>query len=466
MTRTGTSRQIRLSGASAWVLVAEPDAATRDFLRAVLEPLGCTVEAVPDARAARSRVLSAIRYHLVLSAPRLAEGDVLEILSALKAQTQGPPLVLLVERQEIPTMARLLRLGAAGCIGKPLVGEEVRAVVEHFLEFRRLQEQCRELRDALARQKRPVKLVAEDPAMLAVLEDARSLAASHSPILIEGDPGTGKRTLAQWIHAQSPRHRGPCVVIDPRRTRADVLWQRLLHGEAKGKSPPDAWAEADGGSLLVCHVEDLPGQLHTLLLRHIERRDSGGPQPDVRLILTLATRPPRAVQNGILRQDLYYALKGFCLRLPALRERPRDIVPLARHFLRQAAARLGVPPPHIERAAVTELLRHPWPNNLTELEQVSERLVSDAVEGRIAIGLLVQTLRAVSRAGAPPETMPLRDAMMEHEREVIMRALQLNNGNRSKTAKMLQINRTTLFSKLREHGLQGYARAEDEPDQN
>jgi DNA-binding NtrC family response regulator len=283
-------------------------------------------------------------------------------------------------------------------------------------------------------------------------------------VLISGGPGVGKRLLAQWIHAQSPQSRGPCIELECRGSASEAL---LAQTSAGGGGTPrgtqsdvaSALEHAEGGSLIVRHVEDAAPALQDQLLRLAEPdgrragRDLARAPSDVRLLFTACTELKSRAESGTFRKDLYYAIKGLSLHIPDLRERSADIVPLARHFLREAAERLGAGTPTLDREAIAAAVRYPWPGNVAELERLMNRLAAQAVNGRI----LASDFPAVSSAPLAPNgraaILSLRDALAEPERQTIERALRLNDWNRNQTAAMLKVNRSTLFNKMKKYGL-------------
>jgi len=443
------------------ILVVDPDKQSRQSLSALLRSLGHTVDAAEDLRGALGRLDSAVRYDLLMCTPRLTDGDVLEVLPRLKAQRAAPTLLLLAERAAIPQVARLLRLGAAAYIGKPLVADEVRATVQHHLEHRRLVKQNELLRAAVARHKRPAKLIVQDKKMQAILDEAEQLAATRSCLLIAGGPGSGKKAVAEWVHSRSAEHRASCVCVDCSAASSDALLQRLAAGDDAASSDsrdqlPSAVVQASGGTLIVEHVDGADPAVQARLLHLVEHSGArAGSTLDVRLIFTTGADLEHSVSIGSFRQDIYYAIKGFRIDLPELRDRPADIMPLARHFLHAASVRLSVKPPVLARDAIAALAQYAWPGNVEELEQLMQKMAAVAVDGRVSAVELSSALQCPTEANGRAAIHSLRQALEESERQILGRALRLNNWNRQKTAEMLKVNRSTLFNKMKKYSLLG-----------
>jgi DNA-binding NtrC family response regulator len=329
---------------------------------------------------------------------------------------------------------------------------------------------------AVARDERQV--VTRDPAMQAVLKLADQVAASEASILITGESGVGKEVMARYLHERSRRKDRPFISVNCAAIPENLLESELFGHEKGAFTGAHArrigkFEEADGGTLLLDEISEMDARLQAKLLRAIQERvidRVGGSKPvkvDIRILATSNRDLAQAVREGSFREDLLYRLNVVNLKLPALRERPADVMALADHFARKYAAANGVPERPIGQAARARLLSHPWPGNVRELENAMHRAV--LLSGGAEIDAEAIHLPEVApRAGGDPASRAAQTAeaairgfvgrtVADVEQQLILDTLSHCFGNRTHAANILGISIRTLRNKLKEYSDAGVA---------
>ncbi|HTS03839.1 MAG TPA: sigma 54-interacting transcriptional regulator [Thermoanaerobaculia bacterium] len=400
------------------------------------------------------------RFHdLVTKSPAL-----LATLELAKTAAKSPSTVLIMTAYAtVDTAVNAMKAGAFDYVVKPFDPEEVSLVVEKIVAQQALVRENVILRKALKKEYRFHDLVTKSPALLATLELAKTAAKSPSTVLILGESGTGKELLARAIHAESPRVAKPFVAVSCAALTETLLESELFgyekgaftgaNGRREGK-----FEAADGGTLFLDEIGDISPKLQLDLLRVLEERrvtrvggtDSVG--VDVRIIAATNRDLRRAVDEGRFRQDLFYRLNVITITLVPLRDRKEDIPLLVDRFLEQLSSELKREVEGVSPEAMAILLAHTWPGNVRELRNVLERaiVVSDGpVLSARHLGLTLET-------GAPAPEHPA--SLEEIERQHIGAVLRQTAGNVTQAARILDIDRVTLYAKIRKYGLK---RAED-----
>ena len=323
----------------------------------------------------------------------------------------------------------------------------------------------REHRRALVRVARhveePLGIVNNSPAMRKVVDLARRVAKVDSTALVTGESGAGKERIARLVHDESTRRAGPFIAVNCGAV-AETLLESELFGHARGaftgamQNRPGLFEAANSGTLLLDEVGEVSPAMQVKLLRAIQEREirrvgENYSRPfDVRIVAATNKDLVHSVASGSFRQDLYYRLKVVELRVPALRERRDDVLPLARVLLADAALRMKRKVSGLAPAAADQLLRYDWPGNVRELENAMERAVALASGNRVELEDLPEELRQ-----AFPRPLPTRGTLRplrEIEKEYILAALEFNGGNQTRTARDLRIGTTTLYRKLKAYG--------------
>ena len=312
-------------------------------------------------------------------------------------------------------------------------------------------------------------LVARSAAMRRLIDLALRVARVDSTVLVSGESGTGKERVARLVHQASDRRAGPFIAVNCGAI-TETLLESELFGHAKGaftgaqQERLGLFESANGGTLLLDEVGEVPPAMQVRLLRVLQEREvrrvgeSASRPIDVRVIAATNKDLDREVAEGRFRQDLYYRLHVVELAVPPLRRRREDLLPLAGHLLAGAAGRLNRPVPELSAEAAEQLLRYPWPGNVRELENAMERAVVLARGGRADLEDLPEEVRQAPRIAPrlaePADGRPGQVATLAAmEREYILAVLALNAGNQARTAEQLGIGTATLYRKLRRYGL-------------
>ena len=441
------------------VLVADDEEGIRTFIAEVLEGEGLQVTLAEDGQRA-AEILERQTFHLLVTDLRMPRMDGMALLRKARAEHPDMEVVVLTAHGTVDSAVEAMKLGAFDYLSKPLSGpDELRLVVARALERRRLRDDGQRARTQAAA---PVRLVARDPAMAAVVEQIRKVGPTDATVLLVGESGTGKEVVARRLHLESRRRDGPFVAVNCG-ALSETLLESEMFGHEKGAFTGAAamrrgrFELADGGTLFLDEVAELKPSLQVKLLRVLQERRFervGGTRTievDLRLIAATNRDLDAELRAGRFREDLYHRLAVFPLRLPALRERPLDIPVLAEELLAEIARRSGRPGLRLDEGALASLGAYPWPGNVRELANVLERAAILAEGEELTAADLGLGTRL---APGQPSGVLLDGTLKDLEKEAIRRVLAANGGHRKKTAAQLGIGLRTLYEKLKEYGLE------------
>ena len=431
----------------AKVLIVEDDPALSEALGDTLEFAGYNVVSAPDGRVAQ-QVLTAQPIDLVVSDVQMQHMDGHALLRHVRLRYPDLPMLLMTAYGTIENAVQAIRGGAVDYLVKPFEAEVLVKSVDQLLA-NRCTDQCAP--------------VAEDVRSREVVQLARRVADSEATVMIGGESGTGKEVIARYIHTNSRRHDGPFVAINCAAIPGNML-ESVLFGYEKGaftgayKAAPGKFEQAQGGTLLLDEVSEMDFSLQAKLLRVLQEREVErlGSQSlielDVRVLATTNRNLREEVAAGRFREDLFYRLNVFPLALPALRERPRDILPLAQRLL-ERHTEPGKPLPPLSAEAESALLAHPWPGNVRELENVIQRALILNNGTAITAADLHFEGTACSRVEDDineeiSESSCLGSDLRSRENQLILDALEQERGCRKTTAERLGISQRTLRYKL------------------
>ena len=465
------------------VLVVDDEVRNAELTALELRDAGHETEFVSGGAAALRR-LEAAAFDAVVTDLRMAPPDGLALLGEVRRRWPATTVVLMTAYASLETARRALKLGADDYVDKQgEFREELKAILEKAARERRLTAENQRLShtvDSLTRDL--TAIVGGAPSLVRVVELARKVAPTDSTVLLRGESGTGKDRFAQAIHYSSRRAGGPLVKVNCG-ALPEALLESELFGHERGaftgavRQKPGRFEDAAKGTLFLDEIGELPLLLQVKLLQVIEEKTFhrvGGNQPltvDVRILAATNRDLEAMVRERQFREDLFFRLNVFPITLPPLRERPGDVRPLAEYFLR----RHGAPADKLTPRALQALERQPFPGNVRELEYALERAMILAGSQPIELEHLSfggsGPEAARGAAGAPgwvPE-IPAEGLSLEVlERELILRALERAQGNKSRAARLLGLTRRTLYSRMERHGLrrtgEGDETAEDEGD--
>lgn len=447
------------------VLVIDDEESMRHMLRMVLEREGYLVSEANSGRQALVR-MEGNAFDLVLCDIRMPEMDGLMFLKEKIERKFSGTVVMMSAYGSIDTAVECMKLGAYDYISKPFRPDEILLTVRKAEERLVLREENVDLKTTLKRASRPQgvdAIVHRSAAMQTVIEILRKAAASSASVLITGETGTGKELAARALHNESERRDKPFLAVNCSAIAPGLLESELF-GHAKGaftgadRARAGLFGAADGGTLLLDEIGDMPLELQPKLLRvlqegEVRRVGENTPRPvNVRILAATAVDLKEEVTRGRFREDLFYRLAVVTLELPPLRERPEDIAQLVTNYLPLLCARLKRPVPELEPAAMQKLEQHPWPGNVRELVNVLEKNLILNRDGILKAEDLV--LAEMPQIATKPEDLSLKKAVEALEREYIARALEETGGNRTQAAKLLEISLRSLLYKIKDYALE------------
>lgn len=441
------------------ILVVEDDAALSEALAETLSLAGYRVHTADNGQAALP-ILETEAISLIVSDINMPKMDGQALLRQVRKDHPDIPVVLMTAYGSISQAVDAMREGAVDYLVKPFEAEVLVNMVGQYVQ-----------NDTDGRD-----MVAEDPASQELVRLARRVAESDATVLITGESGVGKEVLARFIHGHSPRADGPFVAINCAAIPENML-EATLFGYEKGaytgayKASPGKFEQAQGGTLLLDEISEMDLGLQAKLLRVLQEREVerlGGSKTielDVRVLATSNRDMKQAVAEGRFREDLYYRLNVFPLHIRPLRERPDDIVPIARSLLQKHAARAGRPGLQLTEAACERLRAYPWPGNIRELDNAMQRALILAGGQTVDVGDLhfeTDAAPAAPRTAAAPAPAEapagghLNSDLRQREWEVILKTIRDVNGSRKATAERLGISQRTLrykLARMREAGI-------------
>jgi DNA-binding NtrC family response regulator len=399
------------------------------------------------------------RFDMILSDVVMPGKDGLTLLGELKSAGIQTPVVMVSGQANIEMAVRATRLGAVDFLEKPLSTEKLLVTVENTVKLSRLEQENRRLKKQAGKQ----ELVWKSAVMQSVMAKIERVAASETRVCILGETGTGKELVAHTLHDKSPRHSGPFITLNCAAIPAELIESELF-GHEKGAFTGAAtrhlgkFEQADGGSLFLDEIGDMPALMQAKLLRVLEQKEVeriGGDRSievDVRVIVATHRNLEELVRKGEFRQDLYHRIFVFPITLPPLRERSDDIPLLVDHFARAVAEQNDWKPREITADAYTELQRYAWPGNVRELRNVVERLLLLA-DDRVDRATVRQAL-PMADTTTSSASGPLSERMDAHEREVILAELKKHGNKMTDTARALGLERSHLYKKCQQLGIE------------
>ncbi|MES1946763.1 response regulator GlrR [Salinisphaera sp. C84B14] len=437
------------------ILLVDDDPSLRRLLALRLEGAGHHVETAESGLAAL-RALDNYGADCVITDLRMDEMDGMALLERLSHAHPNLPVILLTAHGTIPEAVAATQGGALDFLSKPVDKDVLLARVDQALEQTGVgSEDWQQIWRS--------RIVTRSPLMHRLLDEAKLVAASDTSVLVTGESGTGKEVLARALHDASPRSRAPFVAINCG-AMPEQLLESELFGHEKGaftdakQAQQGLFRSAEGGTVFLDEIGDMPMTLQVKLLRVLQEREvrpvgSARSLPvNVRVISATHRDLGRAIEQQSFREDLYYRLAVVTLALPALRERPEDVAPLARHFLETIANRSGRRTRVYSPDAMEALCRHHWPGNIRQLSNVVEQNVA-LTRGHVISAQAVDKALAghSGRSDAAAALQPLAEARDAFVRDYLVQLLRITEGNVARSARLAKRNRTEFYKLLGRH---------------
>jgi two-component system nitrogen regulation response regulator NtrX len=458
------------------ILIVDDEPGVRTALTGVLRDEGYTVEAVATGEACLDR-LTRGPIDLIVLDVWLPGMDGLATLARLRERQVDAQVVLISGHGNIESAVRAIKLGAFDFVEKPLSLDKTVLVVRNALRQRRLEMENLALR---ARVDRHETMVGESYAMRQLREQVAMAAPTNGRVLIYGENGTGKELVARTIHALSRRRNNAFVEVNCAAIPEDLIESELF-GHVRGAftgavaDRRGKFELADGGTIFLDEIGDMSLKTQAKVLRVLQEQSMepvGGAtsvRVDARVLAATNKDLQTEIRAGRFREDLYFRLNVIPIFVPALRDRQEDIPLLAEHFMAAFAQEYGRRAKKFEPGAVAVLQQYPWPGNVRELRNVIERLMIMVAGDSIAVGDLgFLELNAARLTGVEPpaqsERLTLYEARDQFERDLILRTLAAQQGNMSRTAEVLGVERSNLYRKMKAFGIAPLRRTEEESE--
>ncbi len=439
------------------ILIVDDELSVRQSLREWFLEDGWAVTTAEDGNAAL-QLMDDGPYDIVLLDLKMPGMDGIAVQKRIRELDKDACVIILTAYASVETAVEALKLGAFDYVTKPVDPDDLSNLVRNALRQRELTEENVRLKEKVSELVQASPIVGDSPRMQRVFEMIRTVAETDSTVVIRGESGTGKELIARSIHAQSKRRFFPIVAVNAGSIPESLLESELF-GHEKGAFTGAQYRRkgkielAHGGTLLLDEIGDVTPKMQIDLLRVLETKRFtrlGGNQEitsDFRLICATHKNLEQLVEAGTFREDLYYRINVFSIEVPPLRERPDDIMPLARFFVAKYAHAMGKAERAVSLEAERLLVQYRWPGNVRELE--------NAIERAMVIGsgdaILPQDLPLHVENGGVVE--PVARSLAAVEKEHIARVLDELDGNVSQAAKVLGIDRATLYNKIKRYGV-------------
>lgn len=461
------------------ILVVDDETSITSALELILGERGYEVKTARSVGEATA-LLRGRAFDLVFTDLRLPDSDGIDLLTRVKTDTPDTQVIVMTAHGSVEITIEAIKRGAYYYVEKPFTPDQVLMLAERALQFGAIKRENQTLRDALSDDGDSFGIIGRNARMRQIHETIRTAAPSDASVLVEGESGTGKELIATALHMQSNRAAHPFIRINCAAIPHELIESELF-GYKKGaftgadKDKRGLIEAADGGTLLLDEIAEMPPHLQTKLLRVLQERKLrrlGGEQEtevDFRLISSTNRDTGQMIQDGALRKDLYFRISTIKIKVLPLRERLDDVALLAERFLQRYSEQYKRRIRGISQATFTLLTRYDWPGNVRELEGVIEHAVLFAREDQLMPEDLPEQLHT-AQASSFRCALPPYMTMEEIEREAIAQTLERTGGNVKKTAEILDYHRPTLYRKLKKFGFKSDAppaasdEADDEPD--
>jgi two-component system response regulator AtoC len=452
------------------VLIIDDEKNMRHMLKVMLTKAGYGVQDAEDGYDGLERMETS-DFDFVLCDIRMPRMDGMAFLKQAKEKYPEQTLIMMSAYGNIETALQAMKEGAYDYISKPFKTDEVLLTLKKAEERERLKKENIKLKSRIGEIQAKYSfgnIVARSEAMARVFDLVKKVADHKTTVLVTGESGTGKELIARAIHSSGPRASSPLVAIDCGGIPENLLESELF-GYKKGaftdavRDKPGRFEEADGGTIFLDEIGELPLPLQVKLLRVLQEEeitplgDIGSKKIDVRVIAATAKDLSKDVEEGVFREDLFYRINVMHIHLPPLRERRGDIALLVGHFIDRFNKKMNKYIESPSSEAMSLLMDYHWPGNVRELENIIERSILLATGRWITPAQFPPEMNLAQRPSpyfAPGEGLSIKKASKRLQRALIEKALRQTGGNRTQAAKLLEISRPMLISKIKDYDLE------------
>lgn len=447
------------------ILVVDDEIRLADVLTVALSDLGYQAIAAENAAEALD-ILKQQQIDLVLSDLRMPGMDGRQLLNEIRTKYPDIPVVMITAFASVRDAVELIKEGAFDYIAKPFEIEDVAATVYRALRLNEVVKDNERLRAELEGRYRFDQLIGVSAPFCRVIEQVTEVCESRATVLLTGESGTGKEVMARAIHFNSPRSKRPFIAVNCAAIPEGLLESELF-GHVKGaftgavNNRPGRFTQADGGTLLLDEIGDMPVAIQAKILRVLQERTFepvGGThtqETDVRIVAATHKDLKAAVANGSFREDLYYRLNVFPIELPALRDRQEDVPLIAAYFLKQFNESMGKRISGFTQKAQGAMMDYRWPGNIRELQNCVERAVIVAKGASIDLQNLPRYVFENSSNVNEQDTIPsdIDAELTKQERQFLLKALEESEGIQIKAAQMLGISERSFWHRIKKHNI-------------
>lgn len=448
------------------ILIVDDEPLVRRSLSEFLTLQGYTVSSASSSKEALSLLKNYIA-DIVITDIKMPEMDGMQLLKQIKIGHPNTPVILITSYGSIESAVEAMKEGAYDYVTKPIVDSEIKIVIERLIKHRQLQEENIKLKERLSvsQKERFHDIVGKDEKMQKIYTLIEAITTTRATVLIRGESGTGKRLVAHAIHKYNEGERGKPFVEVSCGALTETLLESELFGHVKGaftgaiKDRIGRFELADGGTIFLDEIDAFSPALQVKLLRVLQEGefervgDTKTVKIDVRVIVATNQNLQELIAQGKFRNDLYYRLNIISIELPPLRERKGDIPLLAEDFIRKHSKHIRKKIDALSDEAVSILMNYNWPGNIRELENVIERAIILTKGPVITLDDFPEFLNKDKESAEDSNNLKLKDALKSPEKDLIVKALDSVDWNRNEAARILGINRTTLYKKMHRFGL-------------
>jgi DNA-binding NtrC family response regulator len=443
------------------ILIVDDNESLRYTLENVLEEAGFSTKAVEDGPKAIEEAKTKA-YDLIICDMKLPKMDGMQILKEIRKVDPDVPFVILTAFGDIKNAVDAMKKGATDYLTKPFDNESMVMTIRKALEMKYMSKELQILRKKSDDSYKGSGIIGSCPKMLDVFEQVNIVAPTNLTVLIQGESGTGKEVIANMIHRSSERKGGPFIAVDCGAIPESLIESELFGHEKGAFTDAKAQREgkfeqANGGTIFLDEITNLSDPNQIKLLRAIQERKItriGGKKAinlDVRILTATNVRLADAVNAKKFRADLYYRLNEFHLDLPPLRERKEDLPALVENFIKDANHELNKKVEKVSENVMEKILAHKWPGNVRELRNAVRRAVLLSQGNEMVYISISDDVEPTTRVTIPDdsESVSFEDATKKAEKDAILKALSEAEGNKSKAAKILNMNERTFYRKLK-----------------